>query len=102
MERGEFCSEGDFEGTSSLRSGEVWWYESAMRCGDGSGTFTLRAEFDPPPDNEQGPAVEYSVGGTWTLRGGRGYQGLEGGGNYTLTVDQRFETETYDGHVTTD
>jgi hypothetical protein len=73
----------------------VWWYEDQFTCADGSGTFVVKGELPPPPDEPT------ALDGTWTIVAGDGdYSNLEGSGTLK-TEPPETGTVAYVGEMNT-
>jgi hypothetical protein len=70
-----------------------WWHENQFTCTDGSGTFVLRGELPPPPEEPS------SLDGTWTILAGDGdYLGVEASGT-VKTAPPEIGTVSYVGEM---
>jgi hypothetical protein len=97
---GDICPEGDFGWGDSDQSGDPWWFEETYVCEDGSGSFTLRAEFDAPQEGVESDLPEGSLEGTWTVvAGSGGYTDLDGNGRYAAWLLGTPIEENYTGDL---
>ncbi len=97
VDSGDICPEGVYNETMFDATGAVFLLQSELRCGDGSGTLVLRAEYDP---EEVEPWEPLTGRGTWTVVSGTGdYAGLETSGDYTLSFYQNLGINIYEGNL---